>query len=93
MPALAPWRATGIRDGDSAKPITAAANSAAQFVPGQAHLKKLGQLMAREIETAGVVANKFGTRKGRECLIAHPKAALPDQQSCAGPGHKRGRER
>ena len=36
------------------KPIIAVVNSFTQFVPGHVHLKDLGQLVAREIEQAGV---------------------------------------
>ena len=45
------WRATGMKDGDFGKPIIAVVNSFTQFVPGHVHLKDLGQLVAREIET------------------------------------------
>jgi dihydroxy-acid dehydratase len=59
--ARALWRATGMKDGDFGKPIIAIANSFTQFVPGHVHLKDLGQLVAREIETAGGVAKEFDT--------------------------------
>ncbi|WP_345900226.1 dihydroxy-acid dehydratase, partial [Martelella sp. UBA3392] len=36
-------------------------NSFTQFVPGHVHLKDLGQLVAREIESAGGVAKEFNT--------------------------------
>ena len=52
------WRATGMGDGDFGKPIIAVSNSFTQFVPGHVHLKDLGQLVAREIEAAGGVANQ-----------------------------------
>ena len=55
------WRATGMTDADFGKPIIAIANSFTQFVPGHVHLKDLGQLVAREIETAGGVAKEFDT--------------------------------
>ena len=55
------WRATGMKDEDFGKPIIAVANSFTQFVPGHVHLKDLGQLVAREIETAGGVAKEFNT--------------------------------
>jgi dihydroxyacid dehydratase/phosphogluconate dehydratase len=51
------WRATGMKDEDFGKPIIAVVNSFTQFVPGHVHLKDLGQLVAREIEAAGGVAN------------------------------------
>ena len=59
--ARALWRATGMKDGDFKKPIIAVANSFTQFVPGHVHLKDLGQLVAREIESAGGVAKEFNT--------------------------------
>ena len=55
------WRATGMKNEDFGKPIIAIANSFTQFVPGHVHLKDLGQLVAREIESAGGVAKEFNT--------------------------------
>ena len=55
------WRATGMKDEDFGKPIIAVSNSFTQFVPGHVHLKDLGQLVAREIESAGGVAKEFNT--------------------------------
>jgi dihydroxy-acid dehydratase len=55
------WRATGMKNEDFGKPIIAVVNSFTQFVPGHVHLKDLGQLVAREIETAGGVAKEFNT--------------------------------
>jgi dihydroxy-acid dehydratase len=55
------WRATGMKDGDFGKPIIAVVNSFTQFVPGHVHLKDLGQLVAREIESAGGIAKEFNT--------------------------------
>ena len=55
------WRATGMKDEDFSKPIIAIANSFTQFVPGHVHLKDLGQLVAREIESVGGVAKEFNT--------------------------------
>ncbi|AFJ02898.1 Dihydroxy-acid dehydratase [Methylophaga frappieri] len=59
--ARALWRATGMKDDDFNKPIIAIANSFTQFVPGHVHLKDLGQLVAREIESVGGVAKEFNT--------------------------------
>ena len=59
--ARALWRATGMNDGDFSKPIIAVVNSFTQFVPGHVHLKDLGQMVAREIESAGGVAKEFNT--------------------------------
>src|SRR3978361_2040474 len=55
------WRAPGMKNEDFGKPIIAVVNSFTQFVPGHVHLKDLGQLVAREIETAGGVAKEFNT--------------------------------
>ena len=59
--ARALWRATGMKDGDFGKPIIAVSNSFTQFVPGHVHLKDMGQLVARSIESAGGVAKEFNT--------------------------------
>jgi len=59
--ARALWRATGMQDDDFGKPIIAIANSFTQFVPGHVHLKDMGQLVAREVESAGGVAKEFNT--------------------------------
>ena len=59
--ARALWRATGMKDADFQKPIIAVVNSFTQFVPGNVHLKDMGQLVAREIEAAGGVAKEFNT--------------------------------
>lgn len=59
--ARALWRATGMNSADFEKPIIAVANSFTQFVPGHVHLKDLGQLVCREIESAGGVAKEFNT--------------------------------
>ena len=56
--ARALWRATGMTDADFDKPIVAIANSFTQFVPGHVHLKDLGQMVARQIESAGGVAKE-----------------------------------
>jgi dihydroxy-acid dehydratase len=50
-----------MKNEDFGKPIIAVVNSFTQFVPGHVHLKDLGQLVAREIETAGGVAKEFNT--------------------------------
>src|SRR4051794_9408281 len=55
------WRATGMKNEDFGKPIIAVVNSFTQFVPGHVHLKDLGQLVAREIETAGGGAREINT--------------------------------
>ena len=55
------WRATGMKDDDFKKPIIAVCNSFTQFVPGHVHLKDLGQLVCREIESAGGIAKEMNT--------------------------------
>jgi dihydroxy-acid dehydratase len=50
-----------MKNEDFGKPIIAVVNSFTQFVPGHVHLKDLGQLVAREIESAGGVAKEFNT--------------------------------
>ncbi|WP_164660173.1 dihydroxy-acid dehydratase [Tropicibacter sp. Alg240-R139] len=55
------WRATGVGEGDFGKPIIAVVNSFTQFVPGHVHLKDLGQMVAREIESVGGIAKEFNT--------------------------------
>src|ERR1700758_5847018 len=55
------WRATGMKNEDSAKPIIAVPNSFTQCVPGHVHLKDLGQLVCREIEKVGGIAKEFNT--------------------------------
>ncbi|WED26676.1 dihydroxy-acid dehydratase [Vibrio sp. DW001] len=59
--ARALWRATGVKEEDFGKPIIAVVNSFTQFVPGHVHLKDMGQLVAREIESAGGIAKEFNT--------------------------------
>jgi dihydroxy-acid dehydratase len=59
--ARALWRATGMETQDFGKPIIAVANSFTQFVPGHVHLKDMGQLVARVIESAGGIAKEFNT--------------------------------
>lgn len=59
--ARALWRATGVKEDDFGKPIIAIANSFTQFVPGHAHLKDMGQLVAGAVEEAGGVAKEFNT--------------------------------
>ncbi|MBF0195653.1 MAG: dihydroxy-acid dehydratase [Magnetococcales bacterium] len=55
------WRATGMKEDDFGKPIIAVVNSFTQFVPGHVHLRDMGKLVARQIETAGGVAKEFNT--------------------------------
>ena len=74
--ARALWRATGMKDGDFDKPIIAIANSFTQFVPGHVHLKDLGQLVAREIEKVGGVAQEFNTIAGDDGIAMGPDGML-----------------
>ncbi|QIM69349.1 dihydroxy-acid dehydratase [Basfia succiniciproducens] len=55
------WRATGMKEGDFGKPIIAVVNSFTQFVPGHVHLHDIGQMVVKQIETAGGVAKEFNT--------------------------------
>ena len=59
--ARALWRATGMKEEDFGKPIIAVVNSFTQFVPGHVHLRDMGRIVARQIETAGGVAKEFNT--------------------------------
>ena len=59
--ARALWRATGMQEGDFAKPIIAVANSFTQFVPGHVHLRDLGRLVCDEIARAGGIGREFNT--------------------------------
>ena len=79
--ARALWRATGMQDEDFEKPIIAVVNSFTQFVPGHVHLKDLGQLVAREIESAGGVAKEFNTiavDDGMALTVARQRLPTPD---------------
>src|SRR5579863_9034868 len=55
------WRATGMTDGDSDKPIIAIANSFTQFVPGHVHLHDIGQEVKKVIDEAGGWGVEFNT--------------------------------
>ena len=57
--ARALWRATGMGDDDFGKPIIAIANSFTQFVPGHVHLKDMGQLVARPMDTQKLISSIF----------------------------------
>src|ERR1700752_5307932 len=70
------WRATGMKDSDFGKPIIAVVNSFTQFVPGHVHLKDLGQLVAREIESAGGVAKEFNTIAVDDGIAMGPNGML-----------------
>jgi dihydroxy-acid dehydratase len=55
------WRANGMREEQFGKPIIAVVNSFSQFVPGHVHLHKIGQIIKKEIEKAGLFAAEFNT--------------------------------
>ncbi|HET7732240.1 MAG TPA: dihydroxy-acid dehydratase, partial [Paludibacter sp.] len=55
------WRANGMTDKQMGKPIIAIVNSFTQFVPGHAHLHKIGQNVKAEIEKLGCFAAEFNT--------------------------------
>lgn len=59
--ARALWRATGTGENDFGKPIVAIANSFTQFVPGQVHLKNVGDIVAESVRAAGGVPKEFNT--------------------------------
>ncbi|WP_343152738.1 dihydroxy-acid dehydratase [Buchnera aphidicola] len=59
--ARALWRATGMNNEDFEKPIIAVVNSFTEFVPGHIHLRKVGQLISKEIKKKGGVAKEFNT--------------------------------
>jgi len=55
------WRANGMKDVQFGKPLIAIANSFTQFVPGHAHLHKIGQHVKELIEAQGCFAAEFNT--------------------------------
>ncbi len=55
------WRANGMKTEQIGKPIIAVVNSFSQFVPGHAHLHKIGQIVKMEIEKRGFFAAEFNT--------------------------------
>src|SRR5690625_5214197 len=59
--ARALWRATGMKDDDFNKPIIAVVNSYTHSVPGHAHWKHLGDLVAGAVKEAGGVSKEFNT--------------------------------
>lgn len=59
--ARALWRATGMKEEQTGKPIIAIVNSFTQFVPGHTHLHEVGQIVKNEIEKLGCYAAEFNT--------------------------------
>ncbi len=55
------WRANGMQEEQIGKPIIAVVNSFTQFVPGHAHLHKIGQKVKEIIEANGCFAAEFNT--------------------------------
>ena len=55
------WRANGMKEEQFGKPVIAVVNSFSQFVPGHAHLHKVGQMVKAEIESLGCFAPEFNT--------------------------------
>lgn len=53
------WRANGAKQEHFGKPIIAISNSFTQFVPGHAHLHKIGQHVKQIIEQQGCFAAEF----------------------------------
>ncbi|MDR0427521.1 MAG: dihydroxy-acid dehydratase [Dysgonamonadaceae bacterium] len=59
--ARALWKANGMKEEQTGKPIIAVVNSFTQFVPGHVHLHEIGQFVKSEIEKAGCFAAEFNT--------------------------------
>lgn len=59
--ARALWRANGMTEAQTDKPVIAIVNSFTQFVPGHVHLHNAGQLIKKEIEKQGMFAAEFNT--------------------------------
>ena len=55
------WRANGMKEDQIGKPIIAIVNSFTQFVPGHAHLHKIGQEVKSVFENHGYFAAEFNT--------------------------------
>ena len=55
------WRANGMKEEMFGKPVIAVVNSFSQFVPGHAHLHKVGQMVKEVIEGMGCFAAEFNT--------------------------------
>ncbi len=55
------WRANGMKEEHFGKPVIAIVNSFTQFVPGHAHLHKIGQYIKVLIEQHGYFAAEFDT--------------------------------
>ena len=55
------WRANGMKEEHFGKPVIAVVNSFTQFVPGHAHLHKIGQYIKGLIEKNGFFAAEFNT--------------------------------
>lgn len=59
--ARALWRANGMKEEQMGKPLIGIANSFTQFVPGHAHLHRIGQQVKEWIEEEGCFAAEFNT--------------------------------
>jgi dihydroxy-acid dehydratase len=55
------WKANGMKEEHTGRPIIAVVNSFTQFVPGHVHLHETGQFVKSEIEKAGCFAAEFNT--------------------------------
>jgi dihydroxy-acid dehydratase len=55
------WRANGMKEEQFGKPVIAIVNSFTQFVPGHAHLHKIGQYIKGLVEQHGYFAAEFNT--------------------------------
>jgi dihydroxy-acid dehydratase len=59
--ARALWKANGMKESQTGRPIIAVVNSFTQFVPGHVHLHEIGQFVKSEIEKSGCFAAEFNT--------------------------------
>jgi len=55
------WRANGMKESQFGKPVIGIANSFTQFVPGHAHLHRIGQEVKQVFEEQGYFAAEFNT--------------------------------
>lgn len=55
------WRANGMKEEHFGRPVIAIVNSFTQFVPGHAHLHKIGQYIKGLVEKHGFFAAEFNT--------------------------------
>jgi dihydroxy-acid dehydratase len=54
-------KATGVKDGDFAKPFIGICNSFIEIIPGHVHLQELGRIVKQAVKEAGGVPFEFNT--------------------------------